>query len=58
MESSGQPDTAGVGQAVIDAFDPAWRHDPYRAYRALRDAGPFIPGPLGTQLAPGSSQPA
>jgi cytochrome P450 len=41
-----------VEQAVKDAFDPAWRHDPYGAYAVLRDAGPFVPGPLGLTLVP------
>ncbi|XVQ06590.1 cytochrome P450 [Spirillospora sp. CA-255316] len=41
-----------VQQAVIDSVDPRWRHDPYRAYRVLRDEGAFVPGPLGTRLVP------
>ncbi|MFD0656230.1 cytochrome P450 [Thermocatellispora tengchongensis] len=36
-----------VQQAVIDSVDPAWRHDPYRSYEVLREAGPFVPGPIG-----------
>jgi hypothetical protein len=39
-----------VQQAVLDAFAPPTRHDPYRAYEVLRAAGPFVPGPLDTQL--------
>ncbi|GAA1324689.1 cytochrome P450 [Pseudonocardia xinjiangensis] len=39
-----------VEQAVLDAFAPSSRRDPYRAYEVLRAAGPFVPGPLGTQL--------
>ncbi|MBW0118075.1 cytochrome P450 [Pseudonocardia abyssalis] len=39
-----------VQQAVVDAFSPAARHDPYPAYDVLRAAGPFVPGPHGTQL--------
>ncbi|KPM53945.1 cytochrome P450 [Frankia sp. R43] len=45
-----------LGQAVIDSFDPAWRHDPYRAYGILRAAGTFLPGPLGTSLVPGYAE--
>ncbi len=41
-----------VQQAVIDSVSPQWRHDPYPSYRVLREAGPFVPGPLGTQLVP------
>lgn len=39
-----------VQQAGVDAFSPATRHDPYPAYDVLRAAGPFVPGPHGTQL--------
>jgi cytochrome P450 len=39
-----------VEQAVLAAFAPQARHDPYPAYEVLRAAGPFVPGPLGTQL--------
>jgi cytochrome P450 len=39
-----------VDQAVLDALDPATRHDPYPAYDVLRAAGPFVPGPLDTHL--------
>ncbi|MEX5634267.1 cytochrome P450 [Parafrankia sp. FMc2] len=41
---------------MIDAFDPAWRHDPYQAYRTLREAGLFVDGPLGTSLVPGYAE--
>ncbi|GAA2402290.1 cytochrome P450 [Actinomadura vinacea] len=41
-----------VQQAVIDSVDPRCRHDPYRAYRVLRDEGAFVPGPLGARLVP------
>jgi cytochrome P450 len=41
-----------VQQAVIDSVDPRWRHDPYRAYRVLREEDAFVPGPLGTRLVP------
>jgi len=41
---------AALEIAVLDAFAPASRHDPYPAYEVLRAAGPFVPGPLDTQL--------
>jgi cytochrome P450 len=41
---------AALEKAVLDAFAPASRHDPYPAYEVLRAAGPFVPGPLDTQL--------
>ncbi len=43
---------SAVGQAVLDAFAPAWRHDPYPSYEVLRAAGPFPPGPLNLRLVP------
>ncbi|PPK64920.1 cytochrome P450 [Actinokineospora auranticolor] len=42
-----------VQLAVLQSVAPDWRHDPYRSYAVLREAGPFIPGPLGTRLVPG-----
>ena len=39
-----------VMQAVIDAFAPASRHDPYPAYDVLRGAGRLVPGPMGTRI--------
>ncbi|TCJ31930.1 cytochrome P450 [Parafrankia sp. BMG5.11] len=54
----GAPDAeAALAQAVIESFDPAWRHDPYPAYGTLRRAGTFLPGPLaGTMLVPGHAE--
>ncbi|WP_374404198.1 cytochrome P450 [Frankia sp. Cj3] len=49
-------DITGVQHAVIDAFTPGWRHDPYRSYDILRAAGPFVPGPLGPSLVPGYAE--
>jgi hypothetical protein len=54
--ASAQPDAGRVQQAVLDIFDPAWRHDPYGAYTVLRAAGPFVPGPLDTRLVPGHAE--
>ncbi|WP_018685814.1 cytochrome P450 [Actinokineospora enzanensis] len=42
-----------VQTAVLESVAPHTRHDPYRAYEVLRAAGPFVLGPLGTQLVPG-----
>ncbi|SDD10601.1 cytochrome P450 [Actinokineospora iranica] len=41
-----------VQLAVVESVAPNWRHDPYRSYDVLRAAGPFIPGPMDTQLVP------
>ncbi|GLZ36519.1 cytochrome P450 [Actinokineospora sp. NBRC 105648] len=41
-----------VQLAVIESVAPNWRHDPYRSYDVLRAAGPFVPGPMDTQLVP------
>ncbi|WP_322779883.1 cytochrome P450 [Frankia sp. Cas4] len=49
-------ETTSVQHAVIDAFTPAWRHDPYRSYDVLRAAGPFVPGLLGPHLVPGYAE--
>jgi len=40
-----------VEEAGHRIFDPAWKHDPYPSYAVLREAGPFVPGPFGLQLA-------
>jgi cytochrome P450 len=39
-----------VEQAVTNIFDPAYHHDMFENYKVLREAGPFVPGPLGMQL--------
>ncbi len=52
VQNAAVQDITGVQQAVIDAFAPGWRHDPYRSYEVLRDAGPFVPGPPGTRSVP------
>ncbi|CAO5151697.1 putative Cytochrome P450 [Frankia sp. AiPs1] len=36
-----------VEQAAGNIFDPAWHHDTFPNYRVLREAGPFVPAPLG-----------
>jgi cytochrome P450 len=49
-----EPAPAGpssIEEAGHRIFDPAWKHDPYSSYALLREAGPFIPGPFGLQLA-------
>jgi cytochrome P450 len=37
-------------QAALNIFDPAWHHDTFPNYKVLREAGPFVPGPLGMRL--------
>lgn len=43
------PATSGITpeQAAVNIFDPAWHHDTFPNYRVLREAGPFVPAPLG-----------
>jgi cytochrome P450 len=43
-------DPSSVEEAALRIFDPAWKHDPYSSYALLREAGAFVPGPLGLHL--------
>lgn len=43
-------DPPTVEQAAGRVFDPAWHHDTYPSYQVLREAGAFVPGPLGMRL--------
>ncbi|MDT3447026.1 MULTISPECIES: cytochrome P450 [unclassified Pseudofrankia] len=51
----GAPPSAGPAvitpeQAAVNIFDPAWNHNTFPNYQVLREAGPFVPGPLGMRL--------
>ncbi|WP_342801419.1 cytochrome P450 [Nocardia sp. No.11] len=45
-------DPTPVQIAVLESVAPHCRHDPYRSYTTLREAGPFVPGPHGIHFVP------
>jgi cytochrome P450 len=53
MDVAVSPEAEAVARAVHGAVDPADRSDPYSSYTVLRQAGPFVPTPLGLHFVPG-----
>ncbi|MCM3921866.1 cytochrome P450 [Frankia sp. AiPs1] len=56
-ESTAPPTEATTGtgslsleDAIVAAFMPESRHNPYPAYEVLRETGPFVPGPFNLQI--------